>query len=33
MPAESKTLYAKWNTNNKYTVTFDENGGDALLAE
>ena len=33
MPAESKTLYAKWNTNNKYTVTFDENGGDALPSE
>lgn len=28
MPAEDITLYAKW-TANKYTVTFDSNGGDA----
>ena len=29
MPAENKTLYAKWNPN-EYTVTYNVNNGDAL---
>jgi uncharacterized repeat protein (TIGR02543 family) len=30
MPAQNITLYAKWTLNN-YTITFEENGGSAVL--
>ena len=30
MPAQNTTLYAKWTVNN-YTISFEENGGSAVL--